>query len=47
MAAVKSMFFPEMYLLIMVFLNFTSQARLECQILHFIVRSTVFKNAGM
>ena len=43
MAAVKSMFFPRNVLLNMVFLNVVSQARFECLILHFIVRSSIYK----
>ena len=43
MAAVNSMVFPEMYYLNMFFLNFASQARFECLILHFIVRSSIYK----
>ena len=37
------MFFLEMYLLNMFFLNIASQARFECLILHFGVRSSIFK----
>ena len=43
MAAVKSMVFSRNVLLNMVFLNFASQVRFECLILHFIVRSSVYK----
>ena len=35
--------FPRNVLLNMVFLNFASQARFECLILHFIVRSSIYK----
>ena len=39
----KIHFFPRNVLLNMVFLNFASQARFECLILHFIVRSSIYK----
>ena len=35
--------FSRKVLLNMVFLNFASQARFECLILHFIVRSSIYK----